>query len=430
MELSPRNHADEVHSFVSPFTELNIGLWFLFAGTTILLGLRLWIKVFRKHRLWYDDYILIVTWAVLLANNALIIHEFATGYILKDSTQKWDQRMRILINVSSCGTLIGQAWSKTAFGVTLLRLGSQRLQWFIWVCIVTMNLFMISKLILQWGKICDKGGYDNWYRLDFCVSWQFREDWKEGGNIYNIIMDFVFATIPWFVVRKLELRRIEKIGLGFVMSLGMIVAIVSAVRVAWKDTGNGRDEYYIWRNGMSQIWYSSEITGTIMVQCVPVLRTFVRDMRTTIASKRLSGGTMDRRSSFRISLLRKRTSSAPSTPNEPDKGFVKMPFRSPPLEDVPESPVEFDHVEKASPTHGRDSPILYPSHTHSWPFPPEGQSSPVRAERARHSLDTNTTTNTTTVALDFGFERTRGLSPPPRSHQMLNVMQANLQNDE
>jgi hypothetical protein len=88
-------------------------------------------------------------------------------------------------------------------------------------------------------------------------------------------MDFVFATFPWLITRKLEMRRAEKVGLCITMSLGMMyvlnpncwavdfetntiflsVAIVSAIRVGWKDEGNQRDEQYFFRNGVSQVWY-------------------------------------------------------------------------------------------------------------------------------------------------------------------------------
>lgn len=119
---------------------------------------------------------------VLLANNSLIVHEFRTGYVLRDSSQRWDDRMHILINISSCGTLIGQAWTKTAFGVTLLRISNRWQKGILWFCIVTMNIWMILKVFFQWAKVCDEDGYDSWYRLDFCISWRFRDDFKEGGN--------------------------------------------------------------------------------------------------------------------------------------------------------------------------------------------------------------------------------------------------------
>ena len=34
-------------------------------------------------------------------------------------------------------------------------------------------------------------------------------------------MDFVFAFIPWLVLKPLDMKRVEKIGLGVTMSLGM-----------------------------------------------------------------------------------------------------------------------------------------------------------------------------------------------------------------
>jgi hypothetical protein len=67
----------------------------------------------------------------------------------------------------------------------------------------------------------------------------------------------------------------------------MIVAVVSAVRTGWKDEGNVKDEWYFWRNAHSNIWYSSEIVGTIIVQCIPVLRPLLRDMHTSLTSRKL-----------------------------------------------------------------------------------------------------------------------------------------------
>lgn len=65
---------------VDPQTELNAGLWTLFAGTTAFLVARLWSKANRRHDLWWDDYILIFSWvslqtlsSVLLANNTQLL---------------------------------------------------------------------------------------------------------------------------------------------------------------------------------------------------------------------------------------------------------------------------------------------------------------------------------------------------------------------
>lgn len=119
---------------------------------------------------------------ILLANDSLIVHEFASGYVLPDTSYEWSQHMRLLITISSCGTLIGQAWTKTAFGVTLIRMSNEWQKWILWFCIVTMNLYMIAKVILQWARVCGDEDYDEPWRIDVCIDDQPREDFKEGGN--------------------------------------------------------------------------------------------------------------------------------------------------------------------------------------------------------------------------------------------------------
>ncbi|KAM0717850.1 hypothetical protein Q7P37_006182 [Cladosporium fusiforme] len=270
--------------YIHPETEVYTGLWCLHAGATAFLAARLWTKLTRRHGLWWDDYILIITWLVLTINDILITIEFATGYV----TPIWDTRMHILIDTTSCLTLLGQSLSKTAFAVTLLKLtrGVLWQQAFLWFCIVTMNAYNVVKMIFEWGEVCGSQADRFPYRLDFCLPKGPLDDFKKGGNAYNIMMDFTFAIFPWLIMWKLDMKKSEKWGLCVVMSLGMVVAIESAIRTHWKYQGNPKDEMYFWRLGMSAIWYSSEVAGTIIVQCVPVLRALVKDVRTTITSRR------------------------------------------------------------------------------------------------------------------------------------------------
>lgn len=134
--------------YVNPEKELNAGIWTLYAGATTLLAARIWSKL-RRHGLWYDDFILLVTWVILTANDIIISIEYATGYV--DPT--WDDRMHILINITSCGTLLGQCLSKTAFAVTLLKLTRGFSHWkichcILWFCIITMCFYNLAKVSL------------------------------------------------------------------------------------------------------------------------------------------------------------------------------------------------------------------------------------------------------------------------------------------
>jgi hypothetical protein len=70
-------------------------------------------------------------------------------------------------------------------------------------------------------------------------------------------------------------------------SQGMVVAIIAAIRTGWKEDGNQKDAWYFWRLAHSNIWYSSEIVGTIIVQCIPVLRPLLRDVNLPWKAKKL-----------------------------------------------------------------------------------------------------------------------------------------------
>lgn len=61
--------------YVSPEKEVNAGLWTLFFGATVFLGLRLYCKYTRRTRLWYDDYMLILSW-VSSSNKADILEKY------------------------------------------------------------------------------------------------------------------------------------------------------------------------------------------------------------------------------------------------------------------------------------------------------------------------------------------------------------------
>ncbi|ROW00337.1 hypothetical protein VMCG_07328 [Cytospora schulzeri] len=278
-DLSAFTRRKDYH-YYNPAGQIYAGLWCLWAGATMFLAMRVWCKVTRRHGLWYDDYILILSW-------------YATGY----SKGNWSDHMHILINTSSDGTVVGQTLTKTAFAVTLLRMthASARSKWpwqqaVLWFCIISMNGFMLTKCVFQWAKLCGNDDYQQWYRMQgWCLNYDFEQNYKEVGNIYNIIMDFIFAIFPWFITWPLNLKRAEKVGLCVTLSLGMLIAVITAVRTWWKDTPlmHSHDHWYIWRDAMSEIWYSGEVAGTIIVQCIPVLRPFIKDLHTSFTSKRL-----------------------------------------------------------------------------------------------------------------------------------------------
>ncbi|KAH8653716.1 hypothetical protein BX600DRAFT_526921 [Xylariales sp. PMI_506] len=274
------------HNFVSPVKAVYTGIWLLFAGATTFLGFRLWCKVTRRTGIWYDDYILVLCWANLAATNAVITVEMATGYV----TKTWGDRMLLLITISSCGTAIGQSWSKTAFAVTLLRITNTWQRIVLWYCIISLNIFMILKIFVDFAKYCDVAADQNPWRMSgFCINYALAQNVKTAGNIYNIIMDFVLALFPWMVIWKLRMNKLEKIGLCLTMSLGIVIAIIAAVRTVYEKNPalSAYNDWYFWNQGLSMVWFSSEVAGTIIVQSIPVLRALAANIRTPLTSTKI-----------------------------------------------------------------------------------------------------------------------------------------------
>lgn len=60
MNLARDDDANVV--YIDPAAQIYVGLWILFGGATVFLALRLWVKLTRRHGLWYDDYILLLAY--------------------------------------------------------------------------------------------------------------------------------------------------------------------------------------------------------------------------------------------------------------------------------------------------------------------------------------------------------------------------------
>lgn len=96
---------------------------------------------------------------MLLATNIFMTVELATGYV----SETWDDRMLILVSISSCLVTVGQTLSKTAFAVTLLRITESWQRYALWVIITSLNVYLVILLFLNWVNYCDQDAY--WWKM-------------------------------------------------------------------------------------------------------------------------------------------------------------------------------------------------------------------------------------------------------------------------
>jgi hypothetical protein len=124
--------------------------------------------------------------------------------------------------LGSTFTVLTIVWSKTAFGVTLLRLTRGRLRWGLAAVVIAMNVAMGLQAVFVWVKC--QPVEKNWRPGGKGRCWELEV--SNGYAMFSAVLsgvcDVVFALLPWYLVWGLRMRKKEKIGVVVAMSMGVL----------------------------------------------------------------------------------------------------------------------------------------------------------------------------------------------------------------
>lgn len=130
---------------------VNGSTWGMLGTALIFLSLRLYTRLRRSKSLWWDDYMLAASAAILIASTAILTHAMTLGYLDGD---QGSPPVVLLWRLSQTLQIVSLALGKTSFGLTLLRFTSSWQKYVIWFVIVTNNLLFIIHVFLLWMAIC------------------------------------------------------------------------------------------------------------------------------------------------------------------------------------------------------------------------------------------------------------------------------------
>lgn len=205
-------------------------------------------------------------------------------------------------------TITVTGWTKTSFGITLLRLTSGRTKAFVWFCIISINVTTIVSAIIPWAQCTplSKTWDPNMVGGECWAPRVGTKIWI-GLGAWNAMMDFVLAALPWRILRDMQLRTKEKIGVTVALSMGVIAGATAIAKcVALPNLGAG--DACEFPTSLSRLmcvcvmmltatdnevelflWDITEGTVTLMAACIPTLRVLVRETRApTFTSYKLS----------------------------------------------------------------------------------------------------------------------------------------------
>ncbi|KAI1755143.1 hypothetical protein F4782DRAFT_435552 [Xylaria castorea] len=258
---------------------LNAVNWTLTALAAVFLGLRVYCKLYRGRGLWWDDYILISAFISNLIAVAFISASIVLGFANPDAVigATVAKQLQIHGGVQNVFYSLASDLSKTSFGLTLLRVTEGRMKQLVILLIVSLNVVYFLTIIFTFFK-CEPAVY-SWLPAATCWSTWTYIKFAIFGGAYSAFVDFVFAAVPWLLVKDLNMKKAEKLGVAIAMSFGVIAGITAVVRTVFLPSLASPD--FSTKATTLVIWYTAEAAITIIAASIPVLRALIKDFKSS-----------------------------------------------------------------------------------------------------------------------------------------------------
>ncbi|EHA54536.1 hypothetical protein MGG_01398 [Pyricularia oryzae 70-15] len=242
----------------------------LMALTGLLVGSRTWARL-TLTGLRADDVFIIFSWIfnVVLCSFVMALASVGLGTKTGEMSSENYAKYLKLIPVCSISFSFGTALAKCSFAVLYLRLIPNRyVQWlnrgiiFYVLCQAIeetfVNIFQCRPVAKAWDPSLEGTC------INIETMWWF-------GFVSNICTDWILFLEPMPFIWGLQLISVtKKIGLSFMLSLGLLLCIISVKRVVEAAKTTINDGMFLLAEPL--IWSIAELSALIICSCTPALR--------------------------------------------------------------------------------------------------------------------------------------------------------------
>ncbi|KAI0839149.1 hypothetical protein F5Y06DRAFT_28947 [Hypoxylon sp. FL0890] len=177
-------------------------------------------------------------------------------------------------------------WIVQPFGILTLPIGkisvvlllerlmgytSTRRRWFLWVNMALFTASMIASSILSYAQCNPPRALWSQVAGAVCLDPTIQANFALFTCAYSSFLDFTLALIPITFVWKLRMSTQKKVGLCFLLGMGVLSGICAAIKAA-QSTELGIREDVSWALFSLYAWSASEIFLNIVCACVPTLK--------------------------------------------------------------------------------------------------------------------------------------------------------------
>jgi hypothetical protein len=211
--------------------------WVLTFVAAAFLATRVYCKTHFNGTIWWDDGVLLASFVCLLIQVCITSYCVSLGY----GKHIWDfppenfPKFTLPVALRAVFSITALAWSKTAFGITLLRLTNGWMKMTVWVIIITVNISLGISALLFFVQCKPLAAAWDLSVEGECIDNQILYKYNVFSGAWGAAMDFALALLPWQMLAKLQMRRKEKIGVGLAMSMGFVAGIAAIVKTVNLD---------------------------------------------------------------------------------------------------------------------------------------------------------------------------------------------------
>ena len=170
--------------------------------------------------------------------------------------------------------ILANLWSKTSFGITLLRLPLGRVRVYLVCALIALGTLAIgASAYLVWVQCLVASPPWNPYVGDRCVAPGTMIGYSVFVGLFSAVIDFGFAVLPWKMLWGLEMRRSERVGVMLAMGMGTLAGAAAVVKSTIFPRVYDADHLA----GLQVSgWGTVETSVSICAASLPILRALVR----------------------------------------------------------------------------------------------------------------------------------------------------------
>ncbi|KAJ5483430.1 hypothetical protein N7530_002676 [Penicillium desertorum] len=284
--------SDSAHSGDVSLPDVNQGPRIIIAtaittvAALITVLARFYVRVFLIRNVGWDDYTMALTMLLSVCGFAIIVPEVKYG-AGRHVVYVQDTAVTAMhLNYATQGIYM---WAiglvKISIGLFLLRFAPRKgYKVFIWVVIVLMTLYTaicFLTLIFQCQDI--RSNWDSSVKSK-CFTPKQLLTLSYTNTALNILTDLIFAVLPVFMLRHLQVNRRVKASLICILGLGIFACAAAFVKLSILPN-YGRTGDFLWDYTNLTIWVVTECNTGIMAGTLPTLKPLFKRFLGTYGSQ-------------------------------------------------------------------------------------------------------------------------------------------------